>query len=100
MRARHPARCCSSSKASEQVVSNDPRILAALVYKYQSTAVASRSYAIAEMPQNRKRRKFSLESLNAGDRLLKAIKDELRKKGEKIDYGKLRRDRYSEAMIG
>ena len=46
-----------------------------------------------------KQRKFSLESLKAGDRLLKAIKDELRKKGEKIDYNKLRRDGYSEAMI-
>jgi hypothetical protein len=46
-----------------------------------------------------KRQKFSLESLKAGDRLLKAIKDELRKKGEKIDYDKLRRDGYSEATI-
>jgi hypothetical protein len=46
-----------------------------------------------------KRQKFSLESLKAGDRLLKGIKDELRKKGEKIDYDKLRRDGYSEAMI-
>jgi hypothetical protein len=46
-----------------------------------------------------KRQKFSLESLKAGDRLLKAIKDELRKKGEKIDYDKLRRDGYSEAMV-
>jgi len=46
-----------------------------------------------------KRQKFSLESLKAGDRLLKAIKDELRKKGEKIDYDKLRRDGYCEATI-
>ena len=46
-----------------------------------------------------KRQKFSLESLKAGDRLLKAIKDDLRKKGEKIDYDKLRRDGYSEATI-
>lgn len=46
-----------------------------------------------------KRGKFSLESLKAGDRLLKAVKGELRKKGEKIDYDKLRRDGYSEAMI-
>jgi hypothetical protein len=52
--------------------------------------------AVAPKP---KQRKFSLESLRAGDRLLKAIKDELRKKGEKIDYNKLRRDGYSEAMI-
>ena len=52
--------------------------------------------AIAPKP---KQRKFSLENLKAGDRLLKAIKDELRKKGEKIDYNKLRRDGYSEAMI-
>ena len=47
--------------------------------------------AVAPKP---KQRKFSLESLKAGDRLLKAIKDELRKKGEKIDYNKLRRDGY------
>ena len=46
-----------------------------------------------------KQKKSSLESLKAGDRLLKEIKDELRKKGEKIDYDKLRRDGYSEAMI-
>jgi hypothetical protein len=46
-----------------------------------------------------KRQKFSLESLKAGDRLLKAVKDELRKKGEKIDYDKLRKEGYSEAMI-
>ena len=52
--------------------------------------------AVAPKP---KQRKFSLESLRAGDRLLKAIKDELRKKGEKIDYNKLRRDGYSETMI-
>ena len=52
--------------------------------------------AVASKP---KQRKFSLESLKAGDRLLKAIKDELRKKGEKIDYNKLRRDGYSDAMI-
>jgi hypothetical protein len=46
-----------------------------------------------------KRQKFSLESLKAGDRLLKAIKDEMRKKGEKIDYDKLRKQGYSDAMI-
>jgi hypothetical protein len=46
-----------------------------------------------------KQKKFSLESLKAGDRLLKAVKDELRKKGEKIDYNKLRKEGYSDAMI-
>jgi len=46
-----------------------------------------------------KPKKFSLESLKAGDRLLKAIKDEIRKKGEKVDYNKLRKQGYSEAMI-
>ena len=46
-----------------------------------------------------KPKKFSLESLRAGDRLLKAIKDNLRKKGEKIDYSKLRKQGYSNAMI-
>ena len=46
-----------------------------------------------------KQKKFSLDSLRAGDRLLKAIKDELLKKGEKIDYNKLRKQGYSDAMI-
>lgn len=46
-----------------------------------------------------KPKKFSLESLRAGDRLLKAIKDDLRKKGEKIDYIKPRKQGYSNAMI-
>ena len=46
-----------------------------------------------------KRQKFSLGSLKAGDRLLKAIKNDFRKNGEEIDYDKLRRDGYSKAMI-
>jgi hypothetical protein len=46
-----------------------------------------------------KRRKFSLRSLKSGDRLLKAIKNDLRKNGEKIDYDKLRRDGHSKALI-
>jgi len=37
-----------------------------------------------------KRRKFFLGSLKSGDRLLKAIKSDFRKNGEKIDYDKLR----------
>jgi len=37
--------------------------------------------------------------MRPGDRLLKAIKDQLRKKDEKIDYSKLRRGGYSKAMI-
>ena len=58
---------------------------------YSSCAMA---LAVAVKPK-----KFSLESLKAGERLLKAIKDELRKKGEKIDYNKLRKQGYSDAMI-
>jgi hypothetical protein len=46
-----------------------------------------------------KRRTFSLGSLKSGDRLLKAIKNDFRKNGEKIDYDNLRRDGYSKAMI-
>lgn len=46
-----------------------------------------------------KRRKFSLGSLKSGDRLLKAIKNDFRKSGEKIDYDKLRRDGHSKALI-
>ena len=46
-----------------------------------------------------KRRKFSLGSLKSGDRLLKAIKSDFRKNGEKIDYDKLGRDGHSKAMV-
>lgn len=46
-----------------------------------------------------KRRKFSLASLKAGDRLLKEIKDEFRKEGKQINYDQLRKEGYSEAMI-
>ena len=46
-----------------------------------------------------KRRKFFLGSLKSGDRLLKAIKSDFRKNGEKIDYDKLRRDGHSKALI-
>ena len=46
-----------------------------------------------------KQKKFSIIGLRTGDRLLKAIKDELRKKGEKIDYNKLRKQGYSETRI-
>lgn len=46
-----------------------------------------------------KPKRFSLESLKAGDHLLKTIKEELRKKGEKINYNKLRRQGYGDAMI-
>jgi hypothetical protein len=58
---------------------------------YSERAIA---LTVAVKPQ-----KFSLESLKAGDHLLKAIKDEIRKKGEKIDYNKLRKQGYSNAMI-
>ena len=43
--------------------------------------------------------RFSSESVKAGDRLLKAVKDRLIKKGQKLDYEKLRKDGYSESMI-
>ena len=46
-----------------------------------------------------KRRKFSLGSLKSGDRLLKAIKNDFRKNGEKIDYDQVRRNGYSKAMV-
>ena len=46
-----------------------------------------------------KRRKFSLGSVKSGDRLLKAIKNDFRKNGEKIDYDQVRRNGYSKAMV-
>jgi hypothetical protein len=46
-----------------------------------------------------KARKMSPESVKAGDRLLKGIKDRLAAQGTKIDEEKLRQDGYGEAMI-
>ena len=59
-------------------------------------------YCAAEMSTivaRTKRRRYSEASLEAGDRLLKAVKEKLlREKGD-IDYATLRREGYSEAMI-
>ena len=46
-----------------------------------------------------KRRKFSRLSLQAGDRLLKAVKAKMLREKGKIDYAGLRRQGYSEATI-
>ena len=46
-----------------------------------------------------KRRKFSSASLQAGDRLLKAVKAKMLLEKGKIDYAELRRQGYSEATI-
>ena len=43
--------------------------------------------------------KLSKETIAAGDRLLKAVKAKLLRKGGKIDYGQLRKQGYSEAII-
>jgi hypothetical protein len=60
---------------------------------------AQSAYGNNAMAIAAKRRKFSLGSLKSGDRLLKAIKNDFRKNGEKIDYHKLRRDGHSKALI-
>jgi hypothetical protein len=46
-----------------------------------------------------KRGKFSRVSLQAGDRLLKAVKAKMLRENGKIDYAALRRQGYSEATI-
>jgi hypothetical protein len=45
------------------------------------------------------KKKYSKASLEAGDRLLKAVKQKLLKEKGKIDYATLRRGGYSEALI-
>ena len=46
-----------------------------------------------------KKKNYSKPSLEAGDRLLKAVKEKLLREKGKIDYGTLRRDGYSEDLI-
>lgn len=45
------------------------------------------------------KKKFSRASLEAGDRLLKAVKEKLLKEHGRIDYEGLRRRGYSEATL-
>jgi len=47
----------------------------------------------------RKKKAYSKSSLEAGDRLLKAVKEKLLREKGRIDYEALRRDGYSEALI-
>ena len=46
-----------------------------------------------------RRKKFSTESLEAANRLLKAVKEKLLSKNGTIDYDALRRKGYSDTMI-
>ena len=46
-----------------------------------------------------KKKAYSKASLEAGDRLLKAVKEKLLREKGKIDYASLRRDGYSETLI-
>ncbi|HXT40910.1 MAG TPA: hypothetical protein VN887_12930 [Candidatus Angelobacter sp.] len=46
-----------------------------------------------------KKKSYSKASLEAGDRLLKAVKEKLLREKGKIDYAALRRDGYSETLI-
>jgi hypothetical protein len=45
------------------------------------------------------KKKFSRGSLEAADRLLKAVKEKLLREKGKIDYAALRRNGYSEDLI-
>lgn len=45
------------------------------------------------------KKKFSRESFEAGDRLLKAVKGKILREKGKIDYAALRRNGYSETLI-
>ena len=44
-------------------------------------------------------KKFSRESFEAADRLLKAVKEKMLREKGKIDYAALRRNGYSAALI-
>ena len=44
-------------------------------------------------------KKFSRESFEAADRLLKAVKEKILREKGKIDYAALRRNGYSETLI-
>lgn len=46
-----------------------------------------------------KKKSYSKASLEAGDRLLKVVKDKLLREKGKIDYAALRRNGYSETLI-
>jgi len=46
-----------------------------------------------------KKKTYSKSSLEAGDRLLKAVKEKLLREKGKIDYAALRHNGYSEALI-
>jgi len=46
-----------------------------------------------------KKKGYSKASLEAGDRLLKAVKEKLLREKGKIDYASLRREGYSETLI-
>jgi hypothetical protein len=46
-----------------------------------------------------RKKAYSKTSLEAGDRLLKAVKEKLLREKGKIDYASLRRDGYSESLI-
>jgi hypothetical protein len=45
------------------------------------------------------KKKFSRGSLEAADRLLKAVKEKLLREKGKVDYADLRRNGYSEDLI-
>jgi hypothetical protein len=45
------------------------------------------------------KKKYARASLEAADRLLRAVKEKLIRKNGKIDYSALRGEGYSEAMI-
>jgi hypothetical protein len=45
------------------------------------------------------KKKFSRASLEAGDRLLKAVKERMLKQNGRIDYDELRRHGYSETTL-
>ncbi len=47
-----------------------------------------------------RKKKFSQESLEAADRLLKAAKEKLLRENGSIDYDALRQKGYSDTMIG
>jgi hypothetical protein len=62
-------------------------------------AILCRGKMSTVLTANTKKRKYSRTSLDAADRLLKAVKDKIVRERGKVDYTVLRRQGYSEETI-
>ena len=81
----------------EGMANNRRRVAKSFVLKIWRKPVSSVIGMIATV--NSQKKKFSPESLEAADRLLKAVKGKLLREKGRIDYVALRRDGYSDDLI-